>query len=643
VDHRNPGRGDLARHERQEGAGWGDPVDEPAAAPYLRPRGSYRTPSRRRARDRGAPEPTDTYIPSWALPTGESAPGTGRHRRADSTTGYEPTTAYDDSTTAYDDVAGLARPTAYGRQPWDALGTRRRRIRTADGWRDSDELTDDRYAGGDAAPTLTGHHPDEAGDRWRRADRAGDDGTDGERPAATPGRSTPGNGTTTLAARWIRSPDEIDPAERQRRLRDGWGGTAAHRRGRDPDAEPVRRRRDSSRIGRRDDPDPVRRAGAGRWRADPLAADDDGDGYADTGPASRYGTHRDWSDEVPWDRFGDTHTGMLARVTDDDDAPSVGRHARDRAPGTRGVDPAWGRDAGGRHADATAGGRGDDGRHGRDTGADRWDALTDTGTWDRLTDTTEWRREELLDVRRDREDADPAGDGDAGGLFRLAEDDPRWTGIPDSAPKSPPVDHPGAGGTTTFRRTVTGSDRRAGEPVRLPRQRSGRADRVDDRATAPTRRARRVESGRSTGPTRRPAVEAARRRRAAPLSRRLEDDLLDPRPSGPLAAALYAAAWYAVPVLVLLVWVLTLDAGVPVSCVPELAGSCESEQERAIAALLDGLPRFGAALATSLVLAVLLRWVNRSWRVVSIGLAAAVIGGGLTTLLFSVITGEPLG
>jgi len=765
VDHRNRGRGELARHERQEGAGWGDPLTGQPAEPYSRPEGSYRTPSRRLARDRGAPEPTDTYTPSWALTTEESGPEptapstsgeywrafgswradawpddadapaseSGRHHRTESAPG--------------NGIAGSTSKTAYG---WGAeTPGSRRRVRTADGWRDSDATPDedvalgvdgwrpsvrtgndpgpasgglDRYAER-TAPAGGGRHAEDALDRWRRVDRAGDgetedgylddrprtvrrhrgsgsatESTAGDRddeggfPApsradtsagddrAAVDRSTTRGGSTRLAVRWMRSPDEIDPVDRSRRLAGGVDATASRRRHRAPDAEPIRRHRDDASGGRHSDPDPMGRAGVdrggrGRHAYSDSGRGDAGDRYADAGLVPRHGAHRDWSaDTIPWDRFSDTHTGILERVTDDDE-PRGGRHARDRASdaegsgsgGIRSADTGW--SGGGTRTGSTVGAR-RTGRWERDGESDRWDGFTDTGQWDRLTDTTEWRPGELFGSARDagsssarhgrdgasrdagtrpgRHSADPdvlGSDEDGGGIFwsgtRLAEDDPRWVGIPESAPKSPPVNYSTSVGTASRRSRGTAS-RRSAEPPRLPRQRSTSASRRRDRTTTTTGRATRSATSRAGDPPRRFASEAARRR-AAPLSRRLEDDLLDPRPSSPLTAALYAAAWYAVPVLALLVWVLTLDAGVPVSCIPELAGPCESERGRAMSALLDALPQFGVALATSLVLAVLLRWVNRSWGMVSIGLAAAVVGGGLSTVLLSAISGEPLG
>jgi hypothetical protein len=37
------------------------------------------------------------------------------------------------------------------------------------------------------------------------------------------------------------------------------------------------------------------------------------------------------------------------------------------------------------------------------------------------------------------------------------------------------------------------------------------------------------------------------------------------------------------------------------------------------------------------------RWVSKTWRSISVGLAAAVVGGGLSTVLLSALSGQPLG
>jgi hypothetical protein len=44
----------------------------------------------------------------------------------------------------------------------------------------------------------------------------------------------------------------------------------------------------------------------------------------------------------------------------------------------------------------------------------------------------------------------------------------------------------------------------------------------------------------------------------------------------------------------------------------------------------------------SMLVAVGLRWASGSWKAASVGLAAAVMGGGLATVLTSAITGQSL-
>ncbi|MER7418598.1 hypothetical protein ABT346_17745 [Micromonospora peucetia] len=126
--------------------------------------------------------------------------------------------------------------------------------------------------------------------------------------------------------------------------------------------------------------------------------------------------------------------------------------------------------------------------------------------------------------------------------------------------------------------------------------------------------------------------------------RRIEDDLLDPDPGGSWRPLLYTLACYLVPAVLIFVWLLTLDGQVPAGCVTDISGGgCDSPRSRASGSLASGLPRFGLALASSLVVALLLRRVGTMWRSVSVALAAAVVGGGLSTVLISVVTGQPIG
>jgi hypothetical protein len=246
----------------------------------------------------------------------------------------------------------------------------------------------------------------------------------------------------------------------------------------------------------------------------------------------------------------------------------------------------------------------------------QWDRFTDTGQWDRFTDTTEWTRSPVSGAGRrgyDGADDDPGHDDDGETFWsgtRLAGDDPRWIDTPVSAPRSPAMTYP--------------------NPART-RPTSGPA-----RRTAPDATWRRSTSISA----RRPAESSTDRRGRG---RRLEDDLLPGDRGGYSATLLCTTAWYAVPVLALFIWLVTLDGSVPPDCVTDVAGGgCESPRLHALTSLLGGAPQFGAAFVASLVVATLLRRVISTWRARSIGLAAAVVGGGVSTVIFSALSNQPL-
>jgi hypothetical protein len=144
-------------------------------------------------------------------------------------------------------------------------------------------------------------------------------------------------------------------------------------------------------------------------------------------------------------------------------------------------------------------------------------------------------------------------------------------------------------------------------------------------APAPARAAARASDWRA------PAADAGRELGLGAAVRRVATpDELDGEfiraPGGVLAAVVATLAWYAVPLLLFAVYTLV-----------------QGEESQVLGSLSGGLTRFGAALAVSLVVAVLLRWVSTTWRSISVGLAAAVVGGGLSTVLLSAISGQPLG
>ncbi|WBC13119.1 hypothetical protein O7600_18365 [Micromonospora sp. WMMA1998] len=252
-----------------------------------------------------------------------------------------------------------------------------------------------------------------------------------------------------------------------------------------------------------------------------------------------------------------------------------------------------------------------------DRSESRWDRTEHTGEWDRFTDTGHHERvrdggDRYAGVDPWDRTAPPVREGWASperaeefwSGTRLAGDDPRWMETPPSAPRSPMVAYT------------------------APRPRA-----------APRRRP--VEPVRSGGSALRQRVETIG---AGSWSRRLEDDLLDPDPGGPLRPLVYTAACYLVPAVLLFLGLVFLNGQAPAGCVTDLTGGgCDSPRAHALASLLAAAPRFGLAMVSSLVVAVLLRQVGTTWRSATVALAAAVVGGGLSTVVISAVTGQPIG
>ncbi|MFG1996603.1 hypothetical protein ACGFJ7_42165 [Actinoplanes sp. NPDC048988] len=113
-----------------------------------------------------------------------------------------------------------------------------------------------------------------------------------------------------------------------------------------------------------------------------------------------------------------------------------------------------------------------------------------------------------------------------------------------------------------------------------------------------------------------------------------KNDLLDPddeedagESGGPLAAVGYTLVWYGVPVVLFVVYMVVFGA---------------DSQTHALDTLSKAAPQFGISLVLSVLVAVGLRFISHSWKAISVGLAAAVVGGGLATVLTSAITGNSL-
>ena len=106
-----------------------------------------------------------------------------------------------------------------------------------------------------------------------------------------------------------------------------------------------------------------------------------------------------------------------------------------------------------------------------------------------------------------------------------------------------------------------------------------------------------------------------------------DEDEIEESTGGPLAAVGYTVIWYGVPVVLFVFYMLVLNG---------------SQQAHALSTLAGAAPQFGLSLVLSMLVAVGLRWASGSWKAASVGLAAAVVGGGLATVLTSAITGNSL-
>ncbi|GIM98223.1 hypothetical protein [Paractinoplanes toevensis] len=112
-----------------------------------------------------------------------------------------------------------------------------------------------------------------------------------------------------------------------------------------------------------------------------------------------------------------------------------------------------------------------------------------------------------------------------------------------------------------------------------------------------------------------------------------KSDLLDPdeeddqESGGPLAAVGYTVIWYGVPIVLFIIYMLVANSG---------------SQSHALDTLASAAPQFLISLVLSVLVAVGIRRFSSSWKAISVGLAAAVVGGGLATVLASAITGNSL-
>jgi hypothetical protein len=92
-----------------------------------------------------------------------------------------------------------------------------------------------------------------------------------------------------------------------------------------------------------------------------------------------------------------------------------------------------------------------------------------------------------------------------------------------------------------------------------------------------------------------------------------------------------------VPTLLYLGWTLTLGDTAPAGCVDATGSPCPPPRAEAVGRLAGALPGLAGAVALGLLVALALRRIATEWRDLTVGAAAAVIGGGLATLVGAVL------
>ncbi|WP_431917418.1 hypothetical protein [Micromonospora wenchangensis] len=557
MSYRDWERGEGSPRARQPIAPWDD-LGDPVPSDSYSSTDRYRTPSRRRAVERGQQEPVDAYLPRWAVESGIAhADGRGRHA------------APDDDEDDTRRVAGVGRRAARRRRE-----SERREARAIGAGPGSDDHTREW--------TFDRPQQEQGYVGSRRADADEGEPVSGAAPTARPRRASSrrpeviwsGGDDSDLP---VEAVPEQPPRRRRRNTDESWARPLT-----DPASRPA-----ADPWSRSAEPEPEYRPAVDPWDASGVhgwQSPSTDDRWDRLGGSSRWGQ----SDSTgQWDRFTDTagwdrtDVGRWGPVSTDRDGWDGRDPGRVDRPDHAGVDP-W--DRGGPDR--------------RDAGeADRWERSVPPRSSQPVTGEG-W----------------PWG-GQPEGFWsgtRLAGDDPRWMDPPTSAPRSPVV------GYTAPRPRA--APRRRAEPV------SGRAAAVSGRAAASSLRERIGSVG------------------AGSWNRRLEDDLLDPDPGGPLRPLVYTAACYLVPAVLVFLWLLTLDGQPPAGCVTDISGGgCEPPRAHALGSLVAGGPRFGLSLLSSLVVAVLLRRVGTTWRPATVALAAAVVGGGLSTVMISAVTGQPIG
>jgi hypothetical protein len=121
-------------------------------------------------------------------------------------------------------------------------------------------------------------------------------------------------------------------------------------------------------------------------------------------------------------------------------------------------------------------------------------------------------------------------------------------------------------------------------------------------------------------------------RPAAVTARRTDD-----ASHGYVGAGLASVGWFGLPIGAFLLWAVLLGGTAQAGCVTPVGQLCPAPRDAAFQTFQGHLPELGIAILLSVVMALLIRWVSPFWRSATVGFAAAVVGAGISTILYTVV------
>jgi hypothetical protein len=147
---------------------------------------------------------------------------------------------------------------------------------------------------------------------------------------------------------------------------------------------------------------------------------------------------------------------------------------------------------------------------------------------------------------------------------------------------------------------------------------------------------------RAPAPRRAPQVPPQRSRSAYDYDTGFEREAAPAAPDDKpnyVTTAAATVSWFVLPAIAFMVWMLFLstDPKKSANCNNPTGAGCVSPRAEALQTLFNHIPQIAIAAVVSILIALLIRRIATTWRTLTVGFASAVIGGGLSTVVFTVI------